>query len=69
MLFGSETKREYLTVEEIKRLIDAPCRREDMKAAFLFSCFCGLRIMDIKLLKWKHITKIASLLASRDYPV
>jgi integrase len=57
MLFGSETKREYLTVDEIKRLIDTPCRREDMKAAFLFSCFCGLRIMDIKLLKWKHITK------------
>ena len=28
-----------------------------MKAAFLFSCFCGLRIMDIKNLCWKHISK------------
>lgn len=48
MLSGSEAKREYLTVEEVKRLIATPCRRDDMKAAFLFSCFCGLRIMDIK---------------------
>lgn len=57
MLSGSETKREYLTVEEVKRLIATPCRRDDMKAAFLFSCFCGLRIMDIKNLCWKHISK------------
>ena len=38
MLSGSEAKREYLTVEEVKRLIATPCRRDDMKAAFLFSC-------------------------------
>lgn len=57
MLSGSETKREYLTVEEVKRLIATPCRRQDMKAAFLFSCFCGLRIMDIKNLCWKHLSK------------
>ena len=57
MVVGKETKREYLTVEEVKRLIATPCRRPDMKAAFLFSCFCGLRIMDIKQLCWKHITR------------
>lgn len=57
MLAGTETKREYLTIDEVKSLIETPCRRPDMKAAFLFSCFCGLRIMDIKLLKWKHISK------------
>lgn len=57
MLSDSEAKREYLTVEEVKRLIATPCRRDDMKAAFLFSCFCGLRIMDIKNLCWKHISK------------
>lgn len=57
MLSGKETKREYLTVEEVKRLIATPCRRSDMKAAFLFSCFSGLRIMDIKNLCWKHISK------------
>lgn len=36
MLSGSEAKREYLTVEEVKRLIATPCRRDDMKAAFCF---------------------------------
>ena len=55
MLSGSEAKREYLTVEEVKRLIATPCRRDDMKAAFLFSCFCGLRLSDVRALQWKKI--------------
>ena len=55
VLKGGGTKREYLTVDEVKRLIDTPCKREDIKAAFLFSCFCGLRISDVKSLKWKNI--------------
>lgn len=50
-------KREYLTVPEIKKLITTPCRRQDIKEAFLFSCFCGLRIQDVIDLRWKHITK------------
>ena len=32
-------------------------RLEDIKNAYLFSCFCGLRISDIMLLKWKNIIK------------
>lgn len=48
-------KREYLTVEEVKKLIDTPCKRPDIKAAFLFSCFCGLRISDVRALKWRNI--------------
>ena len=55
VLKGGGTKREYLTVDEVKRLIDTPCKRVDIKAAFLFSCFCGLRISDVKSLKWKNI--------------
>lgn len=57
MLSGTEAKREYLTVEEVKRLIAAPCRDRQLKAAFLFSCFCGLRISDLENLRWKHIIK------------
>lgn len=49
------TKREYLTVEEVKKLIDTPCKRPDIKAAFLFSCFCGLRISDVRALKWRNV--------------
>lgn len=57
MLSGTEAKREYLTVEEVKRLIATPCRNRELKAAFLFSCFCGLRISDLESLCWKHIIK------------
>ena len=55
-----EHKREYLTVEEIKSLIETPCYREDIKAAFLFSCFSGLRIHDIMNLRWKDIVDTTS---------
>lgn len=52
---GEKTHREYLTIEEVQRLIDAPCKRKDIKSAFIFSCFCGLRISDIRSLRWKDI--------------
>ena len=55
VLKGGGNKREYLTVDEVKKLIDTPCAREDVKKAFLFSCFCGLRISDVKSLKWKNV--------------
>lgn len=57
MVRGKQYKREYLTVPEIKRLMATPCRRQDIKDAFLFSCFCGLRIMDVMNLRWKDISK------------
>ena len=50
-----ESKREYLTIDEVKTLIGTPCRREDVKSAFLFSCYCGLRISDVLALKWKNV--------------
>lgn len=52
-----ESKREFLTVEEVKKLIDTPIKKkhEQLKAAFLFSCFCGLRISDVCKLTWRNI--------------
>ena len=54
-LKGTTYQREYLTVDEVKRLIDTPCRRPDIKGAFLFACFCGLRISDVRSLQWKNL--------------
>ena len=50
----AEGTREYLTVEEVKALIATPCE-SDIKRAFLFSCFCGLRLSDVKGLTWDNI--------------
>lgn len=50
-----ESKREFLTIDEVKTLVRTPCRREDIKSAFLFSCYCGLRISDVLALKWKNV--------------
>lgn len=50
-----ESKREYMTVDEVRKLIATPMKNEEVKAAYLFSCFCGLRISDITALKWENV--------------
>lgn len=52
-----ESQRCYLTIDEVKRLIQTPCRRDDVKRAFLFSCYCGLRISDVHKLTWDKVVK------------
>lgn len=50
-----ESKRSYMTIEEVRALIATPMKNEAVKQAYLFSCFCGLRISDIIGLKWKDV--------------
>lgn len=50
-----ESKREFLTKEELEKLINTPCRNEVMKRTFLFSCMTGLRYGDVTGLKWLNI--------------
>lgn len=50
-------KREYLEKAEVKRLIDTECN-EKIKIPFLFCCFCGLRLVDVKALKWDDNIKV-----------
>ena len=50
-----ESRREYMTVDEVRKLIATPMKNERVKAAYLFSCFCGLRISDIVGLKWENV--------------
>lgn len=51
------TEREYLTINELKRLAQTPFYNTLLKQAFLFSCFCGLRHSDIIALTWRDIDK------------
>ena len=54
-----ESTREYLTIEELQKMEATACKAtafEDIKAAFLLSCYVGLRYSDIAALKWQHIT-------------
>lgn len=53
----SESMREYLTLEEMKAAMAAPCPHGDVKRAFLFSCFTGLRLGDVRSLTWGRIVK------------
>lgn len=52
-----ESQREFLTIDELKLLVDTECLREDVKRAYLFACYCGLRLSDVYGLRWKDISK------------
>lgn len=51
-----ESRREYLTVEELNTLANTPCERDVLKRAALFSALTGLRHCDIQKLQWKEIS-------------
>lgn len=50
-----ETRREFLTLEELQRASKASCDSEIIKSAFLFSALTGLRFSDVQKLKWSEI--------------
>lgn len=54
---ASKGKRDYLTIDEVKRLIATPCKNNMIKNAYLFACNCGLRLGDVRKLKWGDITQ------------
>ena len=55
-----ESRREYLTVEELNTLAATPCERNVLKRAALFSALTGLRHCDIQKLRWKEISTDSS---------
>jgi integrase len=52
---GNETLRIYLKTDEIQLLSRTKCKYPEVKRAFLFSCYTGLRISDVRQLQFKHI--------------
>ena len=54
----SPEEREFLTIEELRNLMDVPCSNEQVKKAFVFSCFTGLRLSDVRTLTWNKIHKM-----------
>lgn len=61
MQFDEVTKA-ILSLEEIQKLALTPCSHNEVKRAFLFSCYCGLRWCDIHQLQYKDIDFAASRL-------
>ncbi len=51
-----ESERVYLTEHELRILAETPCeRRPQVRAAFLLSCFTGLRKSDLQALRWEQV--------------
>lgn len=50
-----ETNREYLSFEEVQKLIETDCMYPILKNAFLFSCLTGIRWSDIQRLNWVNL--------------
>lgn len=47
--------KENLEVDEYLFLLNAPCTNQEVKATFIFSCYAGLRWVDVKKLESKNI--------------
>ena len=53
-----ESQREYLTLDEVRKLAQTECRYDVLKRAFLFSCLTGLRYSDVANLVWSDVQKV-----------
>jgi integrase len=54
-LKAAETRRQYLTLEELQAMAAIPCSNELLNKAFMFSALTGLRWSDVRAMTWDKI--------------
>lgn len=64
---SSESQRVFLDLEEVRKMASVETPYTLSKQAFMFSCFCGLRISDIRQLEWKDIEEFTTPDGSKQY--
>lgn len=55
---AAETRREYLSLEEVNKLIKTPCTNQLLKRVALFSILTGMAHKEITNLEWKDLSHI-----------
>lgn len=55
----AETRREFLSIEELNELVKKPCNDPMLKRAALFSALTGLRFSDIQKLTWGEVQEVS----------
>ena len=55
---AAETRRGYVTLEELNKLVKTPCNNDLLKRAALFSALTGLRFSDIQKMVWGELEYI-----------
>lgn len=51
----NKRRKNSLEVEEYLQLLRTPALNKNVRDAFIFCCYTGLRWCDVKLLRWRHI--------------
>ena len=62
---GDTLKKEVLEIDEIRILSKSNCGNNEVKRSFLFTCYSGLGLAEIRNLKWKNI-KSGRLITRRE---
>lgn len=50
-----EVEKVFLSNEEVAAIASKPCKNHQVKLAFLFGCYTGIRFSDLKALTWGDI--------------
>lgn len=52
-----KTHKEYLTMDEFRRLAETPCKFDVLRRISIFAVFSGLRVSDLEKLEWSQVVK------------